>query len=318
MREWLSRCPVTDAEQVRKWRVLNVLLLSFAGVLVVNGTFSFLFNTLQQGLTNLVTLGLIAGLYLVNHRGQVTVATWGLVASAMAFVLASAIDPGQGLMSAVISPTAFVVPIAVAGVLISWRVVPAITLLASGVTIWLYLDGLPQLAGYRGPHYDDILAMVFGLVLVFVATAAASWLSSRLIFEALGDLRARNVELVLANRALAEQERFRSELEIARTIQRDLLPAHLPILPGLELAAECRPALETSGDSYDVLVGDDGILHLVVSDACGKSVPAALLIALSRNSLRAALLRTGSPAAALTETNRALTPDLRRHQFVAI
>ncbi|HMA36175.1 MAG TPA: PP2C family protein-serine/threonine phosphatase, partial [Chloroflexia bacterium] len=89
-------------------------------------------------------------------------------------------------------------------------------------------------------------------------------------------------------------------------------------LPSLEIAAICQPARETSGDSYDLLVDESGSLHVVVSDACGKSVPAALLVALSRNTLRAALLRTGAPAAALTETNGVLTPDLTGRQFVAI
>jgi serine phosphatase RsbU (regulator of sigma subunit) len=124
--------------------------------------------------------------------------------------------------------------------------------------------------------------------------------------------------LAEARETLAAQERLQSELDIARNIQQRLLPRQVPLLAGFDLAAACQPARETSGDSYDLLLDTRGQLHLVVTDACGKSVPAALLVALSRNPLRAALTRTGDPAAALTETNRLLAPDLAAHQFVAV
>jgi sigma-B regulation protein RsbU (phosphoserine phosphatase) len=124
--------------------------------------------------------------------------------------------------------------------------------------------------------------------------------------------------LAAARDTLAAQERLQSELDIARGIQQRLLPRQLPHLAGFDLAAACRPARETSGDSYDLLLDAQGHLHLVVADACGKSVPAALLIALSRNPLRAALARTGDPAGALSETNRLLVSDLAAHQFVAV
>jgi sigma-B regulation protein RsbU (phosphoserine phosphatase) len=128
-------------------------------------------------------------------------------------------------------------------------------------------------------------------------------------------LALRNAQLL---RDRAEQVRLRSELDIARNIQRRLLPAHLPDIAGLEIAAECLPAQETSGDSYDFVIDDEGTLHLVVSDACGKNLSAAMLIALSRNTLRGALTRTRNPATALTETNEILAPDLTRGQFLAI
>ncbi|HMA32930.1 MAG TPA: GAF domain-containing SpoIIE family protein phosphatase, partial [Chloroflexia bacterium] len=128
-------------------------------------------------------------------------------------------------------------------------------------------------------------------------------------------LALRNAQLLVGR---AEQERLRSELDIARTIQRNLLPARLPDLPGLEIAAACLPAQETSGDSYDLVVDEHGTLHVLVADACGKSIPAAMLIALSRNTLRGALRRTAAPGRALSETNEILLPDLTRSQFLAV
>jgi serine phosphatase RsbU (regulator of sigma subunit) len=318
MRDWLFRCPLADPDLARRWRLVNTLVLSLGVLLAFNGLSSYFFSSPIQGLINVFTLAQVGAIFLLNRRGWIDTATWALVGMTLLFVVISSLDPTQGLMSAVIGPATFVVPIAVSGILISWRALPAITAVSAAATAWLYLVQLPQMADYRSAHPDDTLSLVIGLILVFLATAVASWLANRLLFDTLRDLRLRNGELEQANVALAEGERLQSELAIARAIQQDLLPGALPVLPGVDLAAECRPAREMGGDSYDLLVDLDGVLHMVVSDACGKSVPAALLAALNRNTLRAALLRTGSPAAALTEANGVLTPDMRRHQFVAV
>ncbi|MDQ2809656.1 MAG: SpoIIE family protein phosphatase [Chloroflexota bacterium] len=191
---------------------------------------------------------------------------------------------------------------------------------------------LPGLRGAAGEMWHDLHHEGVALVLPLVAggdlvgvlllgrkAGQTGFLREELeVLEALAGqaaLALRNAQL-LQDRS--EQVRLRSELDIARTIQQRLLPAQVPDLPGLEIAAECLPAQETSGDSYDLLTDDAGTLHVVVSDACGKNLSAAMLIALSRNTLRGALQRTGDPAAALSETNRVLTPDLGRGQFLAV
>ncbi len=191
---------------------------------------------------------------------------------------------------------------------------------------------LPGLRGASGELWHDLHREGVALLLPLVAggdlvgmlllgrkNGQTGFLREELdVLEALAGqaaLALRNAQLL---RDRGEQARLRSELDIARTIQRRLLPAQLPDLPGLEIAADCLPAQETSGDSYDLLTDDAGTLHVVVSDACGKNLSAAMLIALSRNTLRGALQRTGDPAAALSETNRVLTPDLGRGQFLAV
>lgn len=191
---------------------------------------------------------------------------------------------------------------------------------------------LPGLRGADGAMWRDLhregVALLLplvaggdlvGLLLLGRKAGQTGFLREELeVLEALAGqaaLALRNAQL-LQDRS--EQVRLRSELDIARTIQRRLLPAQVPDLPGLEIAAECLPAQETSGDSYDLLTDEAGTLHVVVSDACGKNLSAAMLIALSRNTLRGALQRTGDPAAALSETNRVLTPDLGRGQFLAV
>src|SRR5215208_4028660 len=80
-----------------------------------------------------------------------------------------------------------------------------------------------------------------------------------------------------------ERERIEQELRVARLIQQTLLPKTLPGLPGYQIAAYYRPAREVSGDFYDFLELEDGRLGLVVGDASGKGIPAALVMSNTRS-----------------------------------
>ena len=92
---------------------------------------------------------------------------------------------------------------------------------------------------------------------------------------------------------LADRVTMKRDLEIAREIQRWLVPETPPEVPDVEIAFATRPANTVGGDFYDAFlreVEDDGTkasrLLLVVADVVGKSVPAALLMATFQASLR--------------------------------
>ena len=85
---------------------------------------------------------------------------------------------------------------------------------------------------------------------------------------------------------LADRVTMKRDLEIAREIQRWLVPAAPPVVTGFDLAFATRPANTVSGDYYDAFHRDDGHLLLVVADVAGKSIPAALLMATIQASLR--------------------------------
>ena len=120
-------------------------------------------------------------------------------------------------------------------------------------------------------------------------------------------LRAR--QLSLQNAAL--RRRLEEELRRAAEVQAELLPRAVPSLPGFELAAQCVPAREVGGDFYDWQEVGAGVLSLSVGDVMGKGMPAALLMATVRATLRA-LAQLNPPAAALDLLRRALEPDLER------
>jgi sigma-B regulation protein RsbU (phosphoserine phosphatase) len=90
---------------------------------------------------------------------------------------------------------------------------------------------------------------------------------------------------------IADRVVMKRDLEIARDIQRWLLPAKPPDVRGLRIAFTTRPANTVAGDFYDVFarpVADSGEPHflLAVADVAGKSIPAALLMATFQASLK--------------------------------
>lgn len=88
----------------------------------------------------------------------------------------------------------------------------------------------------------------------------------------------------------AAQERLRRELEIASEVQRQLFPQVLPTAVGLELAFDCRPAKEVSGDWCDVMLLGNSFLAFTVADVSGKGLPAALIMANLHAAMRMLLL----------------------------
>ncbi|MEI7772383.1 MAG: SpoIIE family protein phosphatase [Chloroflexales bacterium] len=113
----------------------------------------------------------------------------------------------------------------------------------------------------------------------------------------IGDLERKNAELLAAYQQLkaAQAElirlnRIEQELAVARQIQESFLPRALPQPAGWQVSAYSRGAQAVGGDFYDCIELSDGRLGLVVADACGKGVVAALFVALSRSLLRAASL----------------------------
>jgi predicted ester cyclase len=113
-----------------------------------------------------------------------------------------------------------------------------------------------------------------------------------------------------------ERERIEHELQVARQIQQELLPEATPELDGWQIAAYYGPAREVGGDFYDFLELEDGRLGLVVGDATGHGMPAALVMATTRGMLRAVVQSLESPGEVLARVNEALVADVPPSTFV--
>src|SRR5437867_10604140 len=113
-----------------------------------------------------------------------------------------------------------------------------------------------------------------------------------------------------------EKKRLEGQLEVARQVQLELLPARDPQLEGFDISAYNFPTEEVSGDYYDwVRIYDDQI-GVVIADVAGKGVPAALLMAFLRASLRAASHIGYAPHISMSKVNYLLWESIERNQFV--
>ena len=134
-------------------------------------------------------------------------------------------------------------------------------------------------------------------------------------------LRARTQDLQIVSQALAEREqlgRLREELEFARHLQMSSLPTTFPAFPDrhdFTIFASMTPANEVGGDFYDFILLEEKRLALLIGDASGKGVSAAMFVATCRALLRSSLVRGASPAEALLATNAAVTIDARTSMF---
>lgn len=117
---------------------------------------------------------------------------------------------------------------------------------------------------------------------------------------------------------LVDRVRVRDELEVARQLQRALLPREAPALAGFAFAHSYRTANEVGGDYYDFVPLPDGRLVVVEGDASGHGMAAGLLMAIANATLHTAIDLDPRPAAVATLLNRALCRTGGRRAFMTL
>jgi predicted ester cyclase len=115
-----------------------------------------------------------------------------------------------------------------------------------------------------------------------------------------------------------ERERIEQELRVARSIQQASLPEEVPTLEGWQISPLYQPAREVGGDFYDFHFLSEGRLGLVVGDATGKGVPAALVMSTTCGMLQAVseALDSISPGEVLSRVNETLLARIPSNMFV--
>ena len=130
-------------------------------------------------------------------------------------------------------------------------------------------------------------------------------------------LEQRNLELQkTVEKGTAEIQVQRQELFKAREIQESLLPKVVPQLKGFEISAAWRPALEVSGDYFDVFRLGENRVGVCIADVVGKGVSAALLMANVQAAVRAYAVENVGPAAVCGKVNRLLCENIAVGKFV--
>jgi predicted ester cyclase len=116
---------------------------------------------------------------------------------------------------------------------------------------------------------------------------------------------------------MRERERIEQELQVARRIQQASLPKEVPKLEGWQITSYYQPAREVGGDFYDFHLLSEGRVGLVVGDATGKGVPAALVMSTTCGMLQAvSRALASSPGEALDQVNETLLARIPSNMFV--
>jgi serine phosphatase RsbU (regulator of sigma subunit)/predicted ester cyclase len=117
---------------------------------------------------------------------------------------------------------------------------------------------------------------------------------------------------------MRERERIEQDLRVARSIQHASLPKEVPEREGWQISPYYKPAREVGGDFYDFYLLSEGRLGLVVGDATGKGVPAALVMATTCGMLQAVsqALDSSSSGEVLSRVNETLVARIPTNMFV--
>ena len=123
--------------------------------------------------------------------------------------------------------------------------------------------------------------------------------------------------LKAAQSALVEQEKAEYELSIAREVQRQLLPANPPDIPGFQCASYYLGAKAVSGDYFDFIDLGNGLWGFIIADVSGKGIPGSMVMAVTRTIVRLMATQYGNRAnETLKTTNRLIAKQIKRGMFV--
>lgn len=120
-----------------------------------------------------------------------------------------------------------------------------------------------------------------------------------------------------AHHQAAEKLRMESELQTAQEVQQVLIPEYAPLIPGFSVYGYNLPAQMISGDYYDYTAVSDDTTGVVIADVSGKGVPAGIMMATFRSSLKTIASGIDSPADSLSHLNQLIFPDIREDMFIS-
>jgi len=189
---------------------------------------------------------------------------------------------------------------------------------ATGITIFR-IDGGKVVEGWTSidlnPSEEELQRLIEGSG---GTTRGDIALAERDIAPQIWNSLTRNLTWRLRVAEAQERERIEQELRVARSIQQASLPKEVPTLEGWQITPYYQPAREVGGDFYDFFELEDGRVRVVVGDATGKGVPAALVVTATYSMLRAVAQALGSfsPGVILAQVNETLLARIPSNMFV--
>jgi phosphoserine phosphatase RsbU/P len=138
------------------------------------------------------------------------------------------------------------------------------------------------------------------------------------LFEAIANQASSTIESALLRERSRRVEALDHELAAAAEIQRHLLPARAPDLPGFQIASRYIPFSTVGGDFYDFVPIENQHLGIAIADVAGKGIPGAILMAATRAILRGHIDTVYAARDIVAHANRSLCRDIAEDQFVTL
>jgi serine phosphatase RsbU (regulator of sigma subunit) len=258
------------------------------------------------------SLGLNLVVFWLNRSGYTTTAaylfTYWITLGTLWFFIDNTLF-SENLVSGVIFGAVLGMCVLLAGLLLSSSIAfvfAAGNAVAVLIVYWRYYQTLG--ATERDPLIEAIITGLPLVVFLFMI-AVISWLYQRALARAAARLSA-------ARQRIVRDELLRRDLAIARELQQRLYPPPPLNDANIRIASRSEPARETSGDFYDFIDLDNQRLGIVVADVTGKSIAAALVMAMARGTLRSEATRHTSPADVLRYANFTLCQDRSVSQMI--
>ena len=202
---------------------------------------------------------------------------------------------------------------------------------------WMHLNKKPLAVHdprsderFRGVRWDDSIRTVLcvplvvkaelsGVLTVYNKKGGSAFSDDDLRLLAI--IGAQSAQIV-ENARLNENEKLflkmQEEVRLAARIQSDLLPSHVPEVPGYQLAGRNIPAQEVGGDHYDFIPVDDHRMAICLGDVSGKGLPASLLMSNLQATLRSQTFSTPSPRECVQRSNTLLFQSTSPEKFVTL
>jgi hypothetical protein len=184
---------------------------------------------------------------------------------------------------------------------------------AFGAWIGFFL-GLVAVASLYGAEESDFRFHSFH----FIYSITASTLLAVLVGFMLHHNQKRRDRLLAAQARLREHEYAEKELELARAVQRRLLPPPEIDANGFHISARTEAAHIIGGDFYDVMRLDDGSLAVIVADVSGKGMAASLIMASCKTAVSLLASSSRDPVDVMRALNARLCDELEKREFVAM
>ncbi|MDX1591295.1 MAG: PP2C family protein-serine/threonine phosphatase [Balneolaceae bacterium] len=181
------------------------------------------------------------------------------------------------------------------------------------ITLFFTVGFLNSPSGWLVDYSPDVYVFYVHVVIVAVAIIAGVYSIRK------GKLNRDIPEFIPEYiQELAQEERIKQELQIARKVQQSFLPLSTPDFRGLDIAAVCKPAYETGGDYYDFIELDGDRLAVTIGDVSGKGIQAAFYMTFTKGVLHALCNEFESTIDVLSKTNTLFRNNADKGTFVSL